>query len=185
MKVDVVNLGSGLFRLDTTPTVCGEFFPSHVMDKVMKDVIMKEREKRNFESRCTCMNDVINTPTKPWFERGLEPKRRSYAELDALKRWGEPDGIDVHVDRPLRENFPSQKDWALAMAKYRTLEDVAKDCDWECREPMKGTDFYHSNLDNHCCPKASWCVEDEGEWFNDFDDEEEDSDWCEWFFPQW
>lgn len=181
MKVDVVNLGSGLFRLDTTPTVCGEFFPSHVMDKVMKDVIMKEREKRNFDLRCTCMNDVINTPTKPWFERGLEPKRRSYAELDALKRWGEPDGIDVHVDRPLRENFPSQKDWALAMAKYRTLEDVAKDCDWECREPMKGTDFYHS------CPTSSnvWVEEDWDDEDINWCDNDDDADWDEWCFPQW
>ena len=54
-----------------------------------------------------------------------------------------PHGIDIHVDRPLRENFWSHRDWADAMAKYRTLEDVAKDCDWPCKEPMKGTSVEH------------------------------------------
>lgn len=86
----------------------------------------------------------------------------------------EPDGIDVHVDRPLRENFCTHHDWALAMAKYRTLEDVAKDCDWECREPMKGvTERPWQKPCLHTEPLRSRVVieveEDEDEW--------EDDDW--------
>lgn len=184
MKVDVKNLGCGLFRLEPTPTVCGEFFPSHVMDMVMKDVIMKEREKRQAPTPCT--RNCFSRPQETCCGRpswntnhSLEPKRRSYEELDALKRFGEPDGIDVHVDRPLRENFISHKDWAIAMAKYRTLEDVAKDCDWECREPMKGTDFYRS------APTCSCGWEDnENDWqeLEDWSDswDDDDADWDEW-----
>lgn len=53
----------------------------------------------------------------------------------------EPDGIDAHIDRPLRENyrgwFPAaQAAFEADMKKYRRAESAIKACDWECREPM-------------------------------------------------
>jgi hypothetical protein len=149
MKVEKINLGNGLYRLDIVPTSCCEDVknvPSWVKDKMVQDFIKREKNVcmtstshpntlGNANLRCGRYTTPLNT--------SLEPKRRSYAELRRLENTREPDGIDIHVDRPLKENFPSTHDWALAMAKYRTLEDVAKDCDWECREPMKGTEFYN------------------------------------------
>ena len=184
MKVVKVNLGNGLCRLEIVPTMCCENInnvPTRVKDSIVNDFISREMN--------TCNKPIVN---KPWtnpisrpmnsmrpFSPSLEPKKRSYAELDMLKRCGEPDGIDVHVDRPLRENFLNHSDWAMAMAKYRTLEDVAKDCDWECREPMKGTPFYNGLTSQEPCVCNSW-FEDEGEdtnfggthWFED------EEDWC-------
>ena len=149
MKVEKINLGNGLYRLEVVPTNCCENVnnvPSWVKDKMVQDFIKREKNVcmtstsrpntlGNANLRCGRYTTPLNT--------SLEPKRRSYAELRRLENTQEPDGIDIHVDRPLKENFPSMQDWALAMAKYRTLEDVAKDCDWECREPMKGTEFYN------------------------------------------
>lgn len=58
----------------------------------------------------------------------------------------EPDGIDIHVDRPRRENYYSHKAWVKDMAEYRMLIDQAKKCDWPCREPLQGVPSYvHDN----------------------------------------
>lgn len=58
----------------------------------------------------------------------------------------EPDGVDIHVDRPRRENYYSHKAWAKDMAEYRMLIDQAKKCDWPCREPLQGVPSYvHNN----------------------------------------
>jgi hypothetical protein len=180
MKVEKTNLGGGLYRLDLVRTACWEnldVVPQHVKDSIMKDVITREKNgcvKTQPSNWNRCCADVRpcgwNRPTVDKFE----PKKRSYAELDALRRHGEPDGIDIHVDRPLRENFGSLDSWARAMAKYRTLEDVAKDCDWECREPMKGTDFYQSPFAKPSRVEESWV--DDVCWFDD----DEDDDFEEW-----
>jgi hypothetical protein len=180
MKVEKTNLGGGLYRLDLVRTACWEnldVVPQHVKDSIMKDVITREKNgcvKTQSSNWNRCCADVRpcgwNRPTVDKFE----PKKRSYAELDALRRHGEPDGIDIHVDRPLRENFGSLDSWARAMAKYRTLEDVAKDCDWECREPMKGTDFYQSPFAKPSRVEESWV--DDVCWFDD----DEDDDFEEW-----
>lgn len=181
MKVVKRNLGGGLYRLELVPTICCEnvnAIPQHVKDSIMRDVITREKNgcvKSEPSNWNRCCDKPRHCEWNRLSDEKFEPKRRSYAELDALRRNGEPDGIDIHVDRPLRENFGSLDSWARAMAKYRTLEDVAKDCDWECREPMKGTDFYRS------CPTPSntWVDEDwdedEFDWCDD-----DDADWDEW-----
>jgi hypothetical protein len=172
MRVIKKNLGGGLFRFEPVATSsweCVDSIPSYIMDRIMEDVFETERFKQNNE----CKNTFTTEVNKPCCNEHFGPKKRSYAELDALNRFGEPDGIDVHVDRPLRENFESHHDWAMAMAKYRTLEDVAKDCDWECREPMRGVDFYNtSNSNKHCCMFDCNTCQNEWEWFDDDDDVE-------------
>ena len=50
----------------------------------------------------------------------------------------EPDGIDAHVDRPLRQNYPSNGSFEHDMRLYREFENAVKKCDWPTREPMKG-----------------------------------------------
>lgn len=133
MRIKETPLGMGLSRLEVEPMCsCERNLPTHVVDDIMRDIV---RRKRNgcVENRC---ETPWNRPRfaepcctqAPRFTRPCVPQRPNR----------EPDGIDIHVDRPLRENFYSHHDWAVAMAKYRTLEDVARDCDWECREPMKG-----------------------------------------------
>lgn len=51
---------------------------------------------------------------------------------------GEPDGIDIHVDRPLPHMFEYDFQFRNAMAVYRELERLAHEADWPCREPMRG-----------------------------------------------
>ncbi len=203
MKVEKINLGNGLYRLEIVPTSCCENVdnvPSWVKEKMVQDFIKREK---NICMTCNSRPTTINTCPKTLgnanlccgryttpLNTSLEPKRRSYAELRRLENTQEPDGIDIHVDRPLKENFPSMHDWALAMAKYRTLEDVAKDCDWECREPMKGAeDFYKGILPKVSDPR---CLEGEVmyeewgdvDWFNDDEEDDDYRDWspsCRWF----
>lgn len=163
MRIKEINLGNGVFRLVAEPmTVCERNIPTHIVEEMIKDVIRNKKgcvrveEPRGFEPKRCC-------ETRPW-ERPVhnfgcvEPRPMP-------KPNREPDGIDVHVDRPLREKFYSHRSWADAMAKYRTLERVAKDCNWECREPMKGT---HPNY-NFVKPTCS-CVNEEP-FFDDEDDE--------------
>lgn len=172
MRVIKKNLGGGLFRFEpvaTTSWECIDSIPTHIMDRIMEDVFETER----FNDKQECKSTFTPECHKTNCCENFGPKKRSYAELDALKHFGEPDGIDVHVDRPLRENFASHHDWAMAMAKYRTLEDVAKDCDWECREPMRGLDFYNtSNANNHeCCCNCNEC-QTSWDWFDEDEDNE-------------
>ena len=187
MRVEKRNLGGGLYRLELVPTVCCEnvnAIPQHIKDSIMRDVITREKNncvKAELSNWNHCCEKPLHCEWNRPSVNKFEPKRRSYAELDALRSNGEPDGIDVHVDRPLRENFGSHDSWARAMAKYRTLEDVAKDCDWECREPMKGTDFYHSPFASELdCVEDEWDRDDTLSWFDDDDDAEWDEWSCLW-----
>ena len=134
MRIKETPLGRGLSRLEVEPMCsCERNLPTHVVDEIMRDIIDRKR--------CGCVEHRCENPwNRPRF---AEPcctniPRFTRPCVTPQRPNREPDGIDVHVDRPLRHNFRTHHDWALAMAKYRTLEDVAKDCNWECREPMKG-----------------------------------------------
>ena len=138
MRVKETNLGGGVVRLEVVPTFCGEFIHTNVVDQIMRDVMTrKSREcKPKVEThRCNCGH--VGLPNMHLANKNLTPRQRE--ELAWRDTSREPDGIDVHVDRPRKEKFCSQRSWADAMAKYRMLEDAARACDWECREPMKGT----------------------------------------------
>lgn len=140
MKVREVNLGGGLVRLIIEPTCSFErSMPTSVVDNIARDV---------FSRKHTCH---------------VEPKHNAFRCMPNR----EPDGIDIHVDRPLRENFRSHISWCDAMAKYRTLERVAKDCNWECREPMKGTPNYRNLSEPKCVVDEDWIGPN---WDDDNDD---------------
>lgn len=144
MRVKETNLGGGVVRLEVVPTFRGERIPTHVVDRVMEDVV---RNKSRVEMPNRHALSGLNSPHRPFGTHKCLTERHR-AELAWRDTSREPDGIDIHVDRPRKENFWSHKAWAEAMAKYRTLEDVARDCDWECREPMKGTNACHKHA---CC----------------------------------
>lgn len=140
MRVNEVNVGGGVVRLEVVPTFRGESIPCHVADRVMKDVIArKSRNEVRVRQPWHCEHNVnVTRPcVAPWVSSSTRLTDRHRQELAWRDTNREPDGIDIHVDRPRQENFWSRKQWAEAMAKYRTLEDVARSCDWECREPMK------------------------------------------------
>lgn len=163
MKVKETNLGGGVVRLEVVPTFLGERIPTHVADLVMRDVVEKNghREVRVERPTRNCGFGVNVTNRCVGNTRLTERQRAELAWRDTDR---EPDGIDIHVDRPRQENFWSRKAWAEAMAKYRTLEDAARDCDWECREPMKGTTMREEPV---CRCNTRW----EDEW------EDDDLDW--------
>ena len=150
MKVKVIPMGGGLNRLVVEPQCsCELSTPSHIVDRMVADVIHREKCVRP-QPR---FSGVVPTLTpRPIMPRVCNSSRRAIENA-----WrdtpNEPHGIDIHVDRPLRENFWSHHEWAKAMAKYRTLEDVAKDCDWPCKEPMKGTTVEHWG--RPCCQPVS------------------------------
>ena len=156
MRVNETNLGGGVVRLEVVPTFCGEFIPTHVVDAVMKDFMARKSHnvERKVEqpTQCKCGCDVRRT-NMPWETTNLTPRQRE--ELAWRDTDREPDGIDVHVDRPRKEMFRTRHSWADAMAKYRTLEDAARACDWECREPMRGVEErVHDNRQETCCKKS-------------------------------
>lgn len=157
MRVKEVNLGKGLSRLEVEPTCfCERNIPTHVIDDIMRDIIEKKK-RGDVNNRETCFRE----------------NRRSFLQQKVEQCWNptrtpnrEPDGIDVHVDRPLRENFRSHFAWADAMAKYRSLEQCAKDCDWPCKEPMRGMPQPKKNVEKVKC----WSfVDDINDEFDDFD----------------
>lgn len=143
MRVNVTELGGGLTRLDIEPT-CGcepRIIPTHVADDIMRDVVRREKScaqtprwSRPVATRPCCPTFV---PTASW-ERPLPtPPNR------------EPDGIDIHVDRPQRQNYggipwAAEDAYRKDLAKYRSLEALAKKCDWPAREPMKGAPNYRN-----------------------------------------
>ena len=153
MRIKETVLGGGLSRLDVEPMFCGEeSLPTSVVDEIMRDII---KRKKNGET-CDCHRhesdwnlSMTNVPT---FGR---PSVSNRCHCEAPNR--EPDGIDVHVDRPLRGNFRTFGEWNRAFEKYRNLEKAAKQCDWECREPMKGME-QHPCFDDEPCFK---CEEDD------------------------
>lgn len=167
MRIKETPLGKGLSRLEVESMCsCERNLPTHVVDEIIRDIIGRKR--------CGCVEHRCeNTWNRPRFTEpcctSVPRFTRPCVAPQCPNR--EPDGIDVHVDRPLHHNFRTHHDWSLAMAKYRTLEDAAKDCDWECREPMKGvaerpwvktclhTEPLHTRV----------VIEDEDEW--------EDGDW--------
>lgn len=129
MKINEVNIGNGIVRLMVEPTCsCEKHIPMHVLDEIMKDVIRRKKcEEKVFEQTSTRM-----------------PRFSDFSCSNHIRPNREPDGIDVHVDRPLRENFASHWGWANAMDKYRKLEKAAKSCDWPCREPMQTLPNYRN-----------------------------------------
>ena len=174
MRIKETVLGNGLSRLDFEPMTFSEKnTPVGIVDMIMRDVI--ERKKRN-EHHCGCENRMNRccSRTPIFSEPSLSNRdfRFERPSFTSFREEREPDGIDVHVDRPLRSNFPSHFDWADAMAKYRTLERVAKDCNWECREPMRGTqDERFNSFEDECS-------------FDFFDEDEEDDNFecgCDFF----
>ena len=167
MRIKETVLGGGLSRLEVEPMCsCERNIPTHVVDNIMRDIVNRKRHGN--------VNHCCETPwNRPRFTEPCHTEVPRFARPCVVPQRPnrEPDGIDVHVDRPLRENFRTHHDWALAMAKYRTLEDVAKDCNWECREPMKGVQerpWGHS-----CCQEPQRWWEDEDEWDDDEDDFED------------
>lgn len=137
MRVKETNLGRGLSRLEVEPMCSSEMnLPTEVVDEIMRDII--SRKGRNGTREENVYVPKFSRPMSTMdFHCGCENRECMCGRRPEMNR--EPDGIDVHVDRPLRENFADIVDWINAMDKYRTLEDAAKECDWECREPMKGT----------------------------------------------
>ena len=72
---------------------------------------------------------VATTPNRATAprKRTVTPKRQPVAQNKQFDR--EPDGVKIIVDRPRRENYCSQAQWAHDMANYRCLIDQAKKCD--------------------------------------------------------
>lgn len=112
MEVKFMPLGNGVERIVVTKSCNEQFIPQHVLKQIVDDAIC---QRQNEERRVRFDNSNYR----------MQPNR-------------EPDGIDVHVDRPLRENFPNYRSWERAISNYRNLEYAAKRCDWPCREPMRG-----------------------------------------------
>lgn len=165
MKIKKVNLGNGVFRLEVEPMMaCEVNVPNHIVDRMVEDVIRREK---GCVPAHTCFSRHIEEP-KPWWLRECHQPINPIPHCVPNR---EPDGIDVHVDRPLRENFRTHHDWAVAMAKYRTLEDVAKDCDWKCKEPMKGTHPNYNFIRPTEMPKPR-CIERNPLWVEEFEDDD-------------
>ena len=144
MRIKDVNLGGGLFRLDTEPTRCGEDVrnvPTHVMDDIMRDVVRRMENKRVNDWDDDFEDDFTE---EPW----VEAPRFNEVNKDFTRPLpfdGAEDGIDIHVDKPRREMYggwDAEYGFHKDMKAYNRLKEAAKECNWPCREPMRGTPNY-------------------------------------------
>lgn len=146
MIVKKVNLGNGLFRFELTPTVFHEnvdFIPFQMMLK--NDLFVNETE----EDECTCCNKHINK-----CENHSKCKNEECRHTSEELFNNEPSYIDAHIVKPLRKNFDSYHDWALAIEKYHAVEDAINNCDWLFNEQFKPSECHQtSNCDNACYSK--------------------------------
>lgn len=129
VKVKEVKVGNGVVRFDIEPSCAREQMPSSVVEDIMRDVVKQKNSRWTSSTATPKFTNPIST-----CGCGMR----------------EPDGIDIHVDKPLKKNFRYHSQWVDAMAKYRTLERVAKDCDWECREPMATIPNYRRVEEKPC-----------------------------------
>lgn len=109
-------------------------------DIAKESYIVEEQSKnRDCRNRCDGFCDVCPCYDNCFGFVEQNPKR---FENVMPRQTREPDGVDIHVDRPRRENYWSHHKWAVDMSNYRMLIDQAKKCDWPCKEPMKGVPNY-------------------------------------------
>lgn len=172
MRIKETPIGNGVSRFEVEHTFpCERNVPERIVDMIMRDVMKLKRDRAMNNKRCgTTTACKAPTFSRPCSSGNCCTNRFSEPSVTSCCSKREPDGIDVHVDRPIRENFWTYGEWCEALAKYRTLEQVAKDCDWEYREPMNGVSE-RTLSSNSCCKDFDTCVS--------FDDDEDDD--FEWF----
>lgn len=126
-----------------------------IVEEMAKESLQVEEErkcKKHCECKCgkhkrpTCVltNGFYTGKAQGWEEWDETPILEESEPMVDMDR--EPDGVDIHVDRPRIENYYSRHEWAHDMANYRMLIDQAKKCDWPCKEPMKGIPNYVSHI---------------------------------------
>lgn len=137
------------------------FFEKLALLPILMDIVedmaiesLKMEEEKKLKQQCCCCKSNEQKPivilskghgvnkVRGW--ENVHPTCCRQEEPVMMDR--EPDGVDIHVDRPRQENYLSHKKWAQDMANYRCLIDQAKKCDWPCREPMKGIPNYVSHI---------------------------------------
>jgi hypothetical protein len=133
MKISTENIGNGIIRFTAEPQIPSEKnTPQFAIDLMVEDAIKQESAR---------LKAPIEKPkaNKPHYETTTTWDKPSYGIPEPIEKIiPEPDGIDIHVDRPLRKEFGSFAEWHEAMLNYRELERLAHVCDWPCKEPMKG-----------------------------------------------
>lgn len=150
MRIEDVNLGGGLFRLDVTPTAWGENVnnvPTRVMDDIMRDVVNRKKgnERCGCVKPCACTTSRTATPT--WGRTSTTCQCRPQQVPNR-----EPDGFDAHIDKPRREMYggwDAERGFQNDMRKYREAERAVKACTWPCREPMKGLNEFQREMAQH------------------------------------
>lgn len=141
MRIEDVNLGGGLFRLDVTPTAWGENVnnvPTHVMDGIMRDVV--NRKKGN--ECCGRTTNHVATPAWSRVTTTCQCRPQQVPNRDF-------DGFDAHIDKPRREMYggwDAERGFQNDMRKYREAERAVKACTWPCREPMKGLNEFQREM---------------------------------------
>ena len=119
MRVKDSYLGNGLHRLDVEPMFPNETdnIPQDVIDNMMMDIIVNGAQSA---AKNNCADSYAKNECA-WYQN----------RTDEVKFSNKPDGIVVQVDRPKQEYFDTYREWSAAMDKYRTLERLADECDWE------------------------------------------------------
>ena len=114
-----------------------------ILMDVVEEMAKESLRKECITPTCSCCNTAHQVPCREERPASLASKF-VYPSQPTSSR--EPDGVDIHVDRPRQENYWSRQQWAKDMANYRCLIDQAKKCDWPSKEPMKGIPHYASQI---------------------------------------
>ena len=68
----------------------------------------------------------------PIRRENVVPRKRFVIDESEVET-GEPDGISIRVDRPRMSDYTNFGKFTEDLAKYKSLERAAKDCDWKNR----------------------------------------------------
>lgn len=143
MKVLFKEIGNGVERIEVVfnPNERKQM-PQHAFEHMINDAInqrrcedFSRREVEDFVSRIS--RPVVRPMMRDWdIKREISDELMDLFDINPqvlsreMRPMEEPHGIDIHVDRPQRQNFRSFYEWDDAMTRYRNLETSAKLCSW-------------------------------------------------------
>ena len=82
--------------------------------------------------------------------QSVMPRKRFVVDESEVET-GEPDGISVRVDRPRMANYTNFGKFTEDLAKYKSLERAAKDCDWMNRDETCECECQDDDFDDDVC----------------------------------
>lgn len=180
MQIQVKDLGNGLYKVEAK-TNQFEAMRSSTVDNAVREFI---KNRRGSMTAAPAQPQSTTTQRRPngygvakfqqpemccQHKHANQTPRNGEKQCAVVRDGKKVHGIDIHVDVPERKDFVYGHEWRQAMQDFRNLEELAKKCDWPCKEPPSWAPKAKPQFEAPSC----WDDDDDLEWE---DDEWEDDD---------